>query len=76
LRHSLLKENELLHQGLSPMELPSATDRSVGDSLKRLLAARISWVLAGKPEVGTARQVCFELDGTVSKPRRRGNQPL
>jgi hypothetical protein len=21
------KENELLHQGLSPMELPSATDR-------------------------------------------------
>jgi hypothetical protein len=25
--HSLLKENELLHQGLSPMELPSATDR-------------------------------------------------
>jgi hypothetical protein len=25
--HSLLKENELLHQGLSPMDLPSATDR-------------------------------------------------
>jgi hypothetical protein len=25
--HSLHKENELLHQGLSPMELPSATDR-------------------------------------------------
>ena len=27
--HSLLKENHLLHQGLSPMELPSATDRAV-----------------------------------------------
>jgi hypothetical protein len=25
--HSLLKENELQHQGLSPMELPSAADR-------------------------------------------------
>src|SRR5580704_4744599 len=40
--HSLLKENELLHQGLSPMKLPSATNRSVGDSLKKTLAARIS----------------------------------
>jgi len=36
------KENELLHQRLSPTGLPSATDRQVGDSLKRPLAARIS----------------------------------
>jgi hypothetical protein len=54
-----------------PMELPSAmTDksaiRSKDPGSKDFLS---SSRMTGKPEVGTARQVCFELDVTVSRKR-------
>jgi hypothetical protein len=53
-----------------PMELPSAmTDQSAipsKDGSKDFLS---SSRMTGKPEVGTAQQVCFELDVTVSRKR-------